>query len=320
MMLQFPKIIFTAFILLPLSLFSPVSHSDDSEPIQTSDETGTYKVLSSTSLNSDGVEGESAYHLIQEAFGFNSIEAPDLYGKVNHQGSPHIQEGSDAIVGNYFIFLIHRDLDKDRDKINKTDRQRNEIKVYGGSENAVKGIKNTTFEYSWKFKLGDNLAVTKKFTHLFQLKAVGKGEVNTPLLTITANTKNSTPGLEIRHSDYQADGKKTSKHTLAHTGSMGISWESLRGKWIEAFVRANYSEHGRLYLTLKILGEDAPFIKIYQPDIEMWRAGSSSGYSNFIRPKWGIYRSLIKANELNEQDEVDFADFKIQEVSPVISN
>lgn len=45
------------------------------------------------------------------------------------------------------ILIIHRDIDIDRDRVAKDDRQRNEIKTYSSSEEAVKGYENETFVY-----------------------------------------------------------------------------------------------------------------------------------------------------------------------------
>ncbi|MFW8591406.1 hypothetical protein ACOI22_11430 [Glaciecola sp. 2405UD65-10] len=49
-----------------------------------------------------------------------AIESPKLYLE-NHPGEEHIYEDSDNIVENHFVFLLHRDIDKDRDKFKKFD-------------------------------------------------------------------------------------------------------------------------------------------------------------------------------------------------------
>ncbi|GAD89586.1 hypothetical protein VHA01S_022_00140 [Vibrio halioticoli NBRC 102217] len=280
-------------------------------------------VISQTQLTADGPGKEDTYTLIRNAFGPRSIEAPDLYGSANHAGAPHITEATDATVGNYFKFVIHRDDDHDRDVLSKSDRQRNEIKVYGGSDSSLKGYLGSTFEYRWKFRIGDNLAVTKHFTHIFQLKAVkGKGSdaiTSSPILTLTANVRQGKSGLEVRHVRYNDNKTGTVNETLYHSVRHNVDWENdLRGHWFEVYVKANYAESGSLYMTVTPLGETTPMIEVNQHNIEMWRSGDDASHVNFVRPKWGIYRSLKAIDQLNkEEDEVDFADFEVTKVKPV---
>lgn len=289
------------------------------------DDTGKYQVISSTELKSDGPAGMETYDLIESVLGKGSIEAPDLYSNNDPDGGRHIVEEYDELVGNHFKFLIHFE-DGDRDK-GRVDRQRNEIKAYDKSDEKLLGYLGKTFEYSWKFKVGDDLKVTKHFTHLFQLKAVKEDDLgdevntNSPLLTITANVKSGKSGLEIRHTYYDKSAPgETENNTLAHTAYMDdISWSNdIQGQWIEAFVRVNYSESGGLYMTLTPLGESKPMIEINETNLELWRSGLDGREGNFVRPKWGIYRSLKAEEELNQdQDEVYFADFKIREVKQI---
>lgn len=275
------------------------------------DATTNYRLISSTPLDSDGPAGDSAYQLIEAKFGQGAIESPDLYGSENHQGKAHIIEGYDQQVGNHFIFTLHRDIDRERNKTEINDRQRNEIKVYDKSDDALKGFKDTTFEYRWKFKMADHFKVSEKFTHLFQLKAVGQGVINTPIVTITANSRKGKEGLEVRHSS------STQKRTLAHTGLAGVEWQKLQGQWLEVFVRANYRQHGSLELTITAVSQQTPLVTIAEYDIDMWRAGAASGNKNFVRPKWGIYRSLLKAEKLNPKEQVSFANFQVRKVQAI---
>lgn len=290
------------------------------------DDSGKYQVISSTSLDSQGVtSGNEAYDWIEDVFGRGSIEAPDLYSNNGPDGGPHIIGGTDEQVGNYFKFIIHF-ADGDRDK-GRDDRQRNEIKVYDKSDDKLKGFLGKTFEYSWKFKVGDDLKVTKHFTHLFQLKPVKSDDagdninVSSPLLTITANVRSSKSGLEVRHTHYEDKSTgETENNTLAHTAYMDdVSWSNdIQGQWLEAFVRVDYSEQGNLYMAITPLGETEPMIEINESNLELWRSGLDGGEDNFVRPKWGIYRSLNAENELNQdQDEVYFADFKVKEVKKI---
>ncbi|MEZ9785699.1 heparin lyase I family protein [Vibrio breoganii] len=299
---------------------SPASSNPD-QPI---DETGQYRVISSTELNSDGPEGMETYDLIESVLGRGAIEAPDLYSNNDPDGGRHIVEEYDEVIGNHFKFIMHFE-DGDRDK-GRVDRQRNEIKAYDKSPDKLKGYLGKTFEYSWKFKIGDDLKVTKKFTHLFQLKAVAEKNsedfviTSSPILTLTANVRSNQSGLEVRHVHYNNNRTGTVNNTLVHTTKIdNVDWNrDIAGQWIEAFVRVNYSESGSLYMTLTPLGESKPMIEITENNIETWRSGLDGRDGNFVRPKWGIYRSLKSEELLNQdQDEVYFADFKIREVKPV---
>jgi len=132
-----------------------------------------FTVLTERTLDADGdMSGLDAYDLIRDFAGPNPIEAPDLY-PINHPAVRHIYEDFDPIVGNHFVFIIHRDIDIDRDRVENDDRQRNEIKTYDKSEEAVKGFENETFIYRWKFKINSEMEVSTRFSHFFQLKAVG---------------------------------------------------------------------------------------------------------------------------------------------------
>ncbi|MDK9736953.1 hypothetical protein KI655_06520 [Vibrio sp. D404a] len=299
-----------------LSACSAVTEQSKAYPL---DESGNYYVVSSTELVADGAEGEETYDLIEGVLGRGSIEAPDLYGSANHAGERHITEANDPKVGNHFVFHIHVDEDKDRDKVEITDRQRNEIKVYAKSDDHLKGALGKTFEYRWAFKVSDDLAVSKNFTHLFQLKAVkargSAGITNSPLLTLTANTRSGKSGLEVRHVHYNSDRRGTENNTLAHTARMkNVDWnKDIQGQWLEVFVRAHYHEQGSLYMTVTKLGESQPLIEVDEPNLEMWRSGDLDGKGHFVRPKWGIYRSL-KSKHLLKDEQVSFANFVIQEV------
>ncbi|OBT12190.1 hypothetical protein A9264_03385 [Vibrio sp. UCD-FRSSP16_10] len=313
--------------VLPLSLIFIISgcaHSSKDEiSVKSFEKIKGYTEVSETRLDADGANGEDTYTLIRNAFGPRSIEAPDLYGSANHQGHPHITELTDPKIGDYFKFVLHRDLDHDRDVLSKSDRQRNEIKVYGRSDSSLKGYLGKTFEYRWKFRINDDLKVTRHFTHIFQLKAVKKSGsdalTNSPILTLTANIRHGRSGLEVRHVGYNSDHSGTINNTLYHTSKHNVDWQDdIKGRWFEVFVRANYAEQGNLMMTVTPVGETTPLIEVHENNIEMWRSGNDANKGNFVRPKWGIYRSLKAKEQLNAtEDEVDFANFEVKEVKPV---
>ena len=281
---------------------SATDPSTDTRPnTESAIDTQRYTELSVRTLEADGVDiGLSAYDLIRNLAGPNSIEAPDLYA-VNHPGVEHIYEDTDLQVGDHFVFTIHRDIDIDRDITGVTDRQRNEIKTYGGSEDALKGFENETFVYSWKFKINSQMEISRNFTHFFQLKAVG-GIDSHPILTITGAERNGLDGIEIRHSPLQQDT------VLERT-----EWHMVTGEWIEVYCRATFSDSGALRLIATRLHDSAVIFDIDESKLDLWRGEDSN---HFVRPKWGIYRSLRDANNLRPEEEtVGFAGFTIKEVA-----
>jgi len=270
------------------------------DPPVTVEDERAYTVLTERTLDADGDGiGLSAYDLIRALGGSGSIESPDLY-PINHPGVAHIFEDHDAEVGNHFVFVIHRDIDIDRDRVDITDRQRNEIKTFDRSEEAVKGYENETFVFTWKFRINPAMEVSTRFTHFFQLKAVG-GEDSHPILTISGAERSGEDGLEVRHSPLQQDDILDR-----------VAWSDVAGHWIEVYCRATFADGGELRLIAKRLADDIVLFNIDAGSLDLWRGESAS---HFVRPKWGIYRSLLDADNLRPDEEaVHFANFSIREV------
>ncbi len=261
-----------------------------------------FTVLTERALDADGDGvGLDTYDLIRAFGGPNPIEAPDLYA-VNHPGVRHIYEDSDAIVGNHFVFIIHRDIDIDRDRVAITDRQRNEIKTYNSSEEAVKGFENETFVYRWRFRINSQMEVSTRFSHFFQLKAVG-GEDSHPVLTISGAERSGEDGIEVRYSPLQDD-------TILERRD----WNLVTGEWLEAYCRVTFAESGDLRLIVTRMSDDAVIFDIDETGLDLWRGEDSS---HFVRPKWGIYRSILDSDNLRPDEEiVRFANFSVSEVMP----
>jgi hypothetical protein len=239
-------------------------------------------------LNADGPEGRDAYELIESVFGAGSVEAPDTDHSAPFR---HIVEDVDEDVGAHFVFLIHRDVDRDRGRI---DRQRMEIKVYDKSDDTLKGWDRSTFTYAWRVKLGEGMTVSKKATHLFQLKAVG-GDDQMPIVTLTGAARPNGDRLELRHTT--GDPSMT---VLADT-----DWTSLRGQWLEVRCQAAFGHHGSLAFTVTRPG-GIVVLDHTEKDIDLWRDGE------FVRPKWGIYRGLADAAALRPDEErVGFANIGV---------
>ncbi len=268
-------------------------------------DTVAFNVLTTRTLDADGdMVGLDAYDLIR-AFGGDyvpgPIEAPDLYA-INHPAVRHIYEDSDATVGNHFVFIIHRDIDIDRDRVENDDRQRNEIKTYDKSEEAVKGFENETLIYRWKFRINADMEVSTRFSHFFQLKAVG-GDSSHPILTISGAERSGEDGIEVRFSPLQQD-----------TILQRQDWSMVTGEWLEAYCRVTFAESGDLRLIVTRMRDDAVVFDIDERGLDLWRGEDTS---HFVRPKWGIYRSILDWDNLRPDEEtVRFANFSVSEVMP----
>jgi hypothetical protein len=258
--------------------------------------------LTNRTLDADGDQvGLDTYDLIRDFGGPGSIEAPDLY-PINHPDVQHIYEDTDATVGNHFVFIIHRDVDIDRDRVENDDRQRNEIKTYDKSEEAVKGYKNETFIFRWKFKINADMEVSTRFSHFFQLKAVG-GESSQPVLTISGAERSGEDGIEVRHSPLQ-------EHSILQRQD----WSMVTGEWLEAYCRVTFADSGDLRMIVTRVRDDEVIFDIDENGLDLWRGEDAS---HFVRPKWGIYRSILELDNLRPDEEtVRFANFSVSEVMP----
>jgi len=264
-----------------------------------------YTVLTTRTLDADGdMVGLDTYDLIR-AFGGDRIpgpiEAPDLY-PINHPDVRHIYEDFDAEVGNHFVFIIHRDIDIDRDRVANDDRQRNEIKTYDQSEEAVKGYENETFVYTWKFKINADMEVSTRFSHFFQLKAVG-GSDSQPILTISGAERSGEDGIEVRHSPLQQS-----------TVLQRTDWSMVTGEWLEAYCRVTFADSADLRFIVTRMRDDEVIFDIDASGLDLWRGENAS---HFVRPKWGIYRSILDLDNLRpDEEDVRFANFSVSEVMP----
>ncbi|MEL7312188.1 MAG: hypothetical protein AAFN07_11790 [Pseudomonadota bacterium] len=286
----------------PASRSSALGVSESLEELEPTTTQPAFVVLSERRLDADGAgQGEDAYDLIRAFGGKRSIEAPDLYS-INHPGSAHIYEDSDSEVGPHFVFVIHRDDDMDRDRRDKSDRQRNEIKTYRSSEDAVKGFEGETLVFRWRFKVEQGMTVSRRFTHLFQLKAVG-GDDSQPILTISGAKRRGEDGIEIRHSS-PPEGQILERS----------NWSEIEGEWLTAYCRATFSDTGSLRMIVTRLRDGAVIFDVDTANLDLWRGTNAS---HFVRPKWGIYRSILDRDNLRPDEEmVRFANFSISKVRP----
>ena len=252
----------------------------------------------SIELTADLDSNFSAMEQIKKAFGKGSVECPEIYSN-NHPGVEHLKVEKDKEFGSRFRFLLHRDLDGDRDRqhLPGEERQRNEIKGYEGSPPAMKAVNGDSVEYTWLLKIRSNFSINKTFCHFFQLKPVGTND-EYPIATLSGAVTDGNPQLEFR-----TFGENEKRYRIA-------DWQECLNKWLICICTVEYSERGKIIFSVRSTNgsiDSFHYIKSFP--------GWKNDYS-FIRPKWGIYRSLVdKKSILNEEDSIFLNRIKVQKNS-----
>lgn len=240
-----------------------------------------------TILKADG-EGDT-YELITSVLspGYDAVESPDC---AHEEFGRHIAEVWDYdLKENVFEFYSH--VTPDNDRCEKTDRQRIEIKSYGHSPDNLKGTIGETVTYKWKFRIPNGFQPSTSFTHLHQIKAVGGAE-GLPIFTLSAKKW------------------KENQFNVVHNNVNILATCDLRrleGAWVEVTETIKVGANGTYAITIKRLKDDKILLEYSNPDLETIRPNN-----DFIRPKWGIYRSLKKSETLRDE-AVRFNDFSITE-------
>jgi len=257
-------------------------------------------------LKADG-PGET-YELISSVLapGKSAIEAADHNKFGNHTTfGRHIAEVWDAdLKANVFEFYAHIDY-SNADNTSTTDnepvgdvaqKQRVEIKTFDGSPDNLKGTLGETITYQWKFKLPKGFQPSTNFTHLHQIKAVG-GTQDLPIFTLSAK-KGTVNQFNVVHNN------------TTIVASMDLS--QLEAVWVEITEVIKVGANGSYSIVINRIKDGKELLSYTNEDLETIRPDNT-----FIRPKWGIYRSLKKVEDLKEES-VRFADFSITEGVNVI--
>ena len=118
-----------------------------------------------------------------------------------------------------------------------------------------------------------------------------------PLLTLTARKgpRGQPAKLELRHA--------------THGKARKIRVEKLQpflGTWLRINVKATFGSKGKLVIQIKSMNDNHTLMYYENNSLNMWKQDA-----DFIRPKWGIYRSLRDKQPLRDE-VIDFADIEIK--------
>lgn len=270
--------------------YSDANLSNNSVTIELEKE--EFNVGNAVELNADGAGG--TYELITSVLapGYDPIEVPDC----NHASfGEHISEVFDSELNtNVFQFYIH--VTPDNDRCTNFDRQRNEIKTYDKSPDNLLGVENETVVYKWKFKLPAGFQSSPNFTHIHQLKSVGGPLASMPMYTLTTR-KGSPDRLELRYAETD------SQITLSQT-----DLAPLINEWLEVTETITYGTSGMYDIQIKRVSDNTMLFEYSNNSIINWRQDA-----DFVRPKWGIYRSLLNEQDLRDET-ILYANFSIEEL------
>jgi hypothetical protein len=231
----------------------------------------------------------NTYELISSVLapGGNAVENPEC---IHPEFGRHIAEVWESTLNQYvFEFSIH--VTPDNDRCINLDRQRIEIKTYDASSDNLKGVAGETITYEWKFKLPLGFQPSSSFTHIHQIKAVG-GNDSDPIFTLTPR-KGSTNKMELIHDN-------TTKVAI-------VNLSLFLGVWVECTEVIQVGANGTYSLTARKVSDGTTLLSYSNGNIMTIRPDNI-----FIRPKWGIYRSLNNPADLRDE-AVCFAGFSIQE-------
>ena len=236
------------------------------------------------------------YELINSVLapGNNAVETADTF---DPSFGRHIAEVWDTDLGKYvFEFYSHISVANELQDISTgdVDRQRVEIKTYAPSPDSLKGVYGETIKYKWKFKVPVGFQPSPNFTHIHQIKAVN-GDDSDPLFTLTPRYNASGNQLELIHNN------------VTKVATLNLSL--FEGVWVEATEQIYVdSIRGRYSMTIKKVSDGSTILSYNNDSLMTIRATNE-----FLRPKWGIYRSVLSKEYLRDET-LRFNGFNILEI------
>jgi len=254
-------------------------------------------------------------------FGFDYTEHPNCTGGYGgHIDGVHGDVEADPFLNRpVFRFDIHIDpvIDGDRCSSSTVDRQRNEMKSITNNSTWAK-VQGNWDEWQileWKFKLPIGLQPTGNFFHIHQLKAQDGPNNGAPTITITPRASSSglNKRIQIIHS---VDGRNTDKGTIVDN----VPLSEFEGEWVQVREEMHYAYEGHYSVKITRIRDGKVLIDFTDPNIDMWRIGSS-----YIRSKFGLYRSLaggqlnqdpVGQSPLLKNESLWITDFRVYEKNP----
>jgi hypothetical protein len=231
--------------------------------------------------------GDAYTCILNKGYGY---EVPDCV-----HDTIHIAEHWNTFLRKpVFEFMSHRDIDNDR-CIN-FDRQRTEIKTWSASPDYMVAFYGQTMTFRWKFLLDSAYQPSPNFCHIHQIKAGDGPDSDSPLMTISPRYNSSGDKLQIIF---------TAPSTGETSYLSQTPLEQYKGVWIDAIERVYFAESGSYSLTLRRVNDDSLLLNYTNTNVAMWRDSST-----YIRPKYGIYRSLNSVSYLRDET-IKFADFSL---------
>ncbi|MEV0389715.1 hypothetical protein [Nonomuraea sp. NPDC050643] len=180
----------------------------------------------------------------------------------SHSGATHIY-----VSGGAYRFDMHT---QDRDG---SDRQRNEVKgMRTSSSSYLKILENQTWRISYQLYIPTSLDATSSFSHIAQMKTPGSGA---PLYTMSLPISGGTPKINVRYWD---ESEQTHE-----VGSTNLN--PIQGRWLDTTFEFKAADNGYLRWTLK--DGSTTLVDRRMDGTDLWR-----GDDEYLRPKWGIYRSI----------------------------
>jgi Secretion system C-terminal sorting domain len=196
----------------------------------------------------------------------------------------HVAEVWDADLGAY-VFEFYSHVEPDNDRCIAWDRQRVEIKTYEASPPVLIGYDKDMVKYTWRFKLPSGFQPSSSFTHIHQIKGVN-GDDSDPIFTLTP--RKGTPNkLELIY---------TLNATSGTTKPVIVNLSLFENTWVEATETIKIGAQGTYSIEIKRVSDDVVVLSYSNNNIQTIRPDNS-----FIRPKWGIYRSLNDKTSLRDE-------------------
>jgi hypothetical protein len=203
--------------------------------------------------------------------GLKAFEGIEVDRAHLHPGRKYIY-----VEGDHFRFDIYSD---DRDSTGGGDRQRTESKGMVANGTALKMHNGETWRITYEMFMPATLHGTSKFTHIFQLKTPATN--GGPWVTLSLHRSGSKETFQL-----QAD----STSGAPAIGTTDLS--PLRDKWITVELTFKIGSSGTArFLVRNGTGSSASVV------VDSSKSGLNiPDQGDYVRPKWGIYRSVESAS------------------------